>query len=173
MGNVFRNAQTGFIMTGMGLLWIWRNWSLVTSIWTFPRLPGDWSNSEQVRLFFLALMRSRAISELIKLAPNIRWTHSMVKKLELLADNVVVWNFVWDFMVSPPPEPVIPDGPAPRRVSLRDRIRDRMDARRLNSVALDVPEGSPISLAGASDMEDLLNAVKALKLVFDKTARLE
>ena len=158
MKDLVTNAKAGFAMTGMTLLWIWRNWSLIMAIITFPRPPKNWSDSEAVRLFTISLLRSKASTELVKLVPFIKWGDAAREKVARLAENRTLWSLVWEFIHTP--EVVTP----PKRLTLRERISERLDRRRSS------PELQTVTL---TEVEDLITVLKALQLVYDKTSKLE
>lgn len=107
------------IFSGIGFLWT--HWSLIWSFRTFPSLPKDWTDSEQVRLFFIALMRSCAAVQLTQLTPT-KWDDNLRRFLASLAENVELWNIAWDMFNRVD----IQGSEQERRPTLRERIRERM-----------------------------------------------
>jgi len=84
-------------------------------------LPKDWTDSEQVRLFFIALMRSCAAVQLTQLTPT-KWDDNLRRFLASLAENVELWNIAWDMFNRVD----IQGSEQERRPTLRERIRERM-----------------------------------------------
>lgn len=146
------------------ILLVLKNRALIWSMRTFPKPPTDWKDGEAVRLFVIALCKSAAIQELAKLVPNIKWIDSMREKLVRLAESTVVWDIVWNIIMN---SDVQRD--EIRKLTLRERIRARIDARRGNLSS----EPFPTSIAETTDIEDLVTAVKTLQLIYDKEAKIE
>jgi hypothetical protein len=167
------SAKAGFAMTIMGIHWIYSHWGLIWSFITFPKLPKDWNNSEGVRVFTIALMQSRAALELSKIVP-VKWSDSMRAKIVTLASNTTVWNFAWEFITSSEPH----GDTTPKRLTIRERIKGRREKKQLNWDVVTKPhleKDSNFELVTIQDedIEDLITALKVVRLIYNKKETLD
>ena len=113
-------AIFSFVPTLLSVLFfVRRHWHLVESLRTFPTLPDDWTDSEKVRIFVAALMRSNAADEMTKLTTT-KWDDNLRLVLANLAENPVFWGIAWDVANRADNE----DGS--ERLTLRERIKNRL-----------------------------------------------
>jgi hypothetical protein len=149
-------ATISVLTTAMAVLaFVWTHWRLIVSLRSFPKLPDNWKDAEQVRIFFVALMRSDVAHELTKLLP-IRWGDNSRLILAVLADSPTLWNIAWDFANG------IDHSDSTRRETIRGRIRDRLSQMFRQTSAMP---------AHAEDVEELVAAIQATKLVFRKSSQ--
>jgi len=134
---------------------MWKHWRLIISLSSFPKLPDNWKDSEQVRVFFVALMRSDVAHEITKLIP-LRWGDNARFLLVNLADNPELWGLAWAFANG------VDYSDSGNRSTIRDRIRDRLS--QMFGRTSTMPE-----LAG--DVEELVAAIQVTQLIFKKSSQ--
>ena len=141
------------LSTAMAVLaFVWKHWQLIISLRSFPKLPNNWTDSEQVRVFFVALMRSDTIRELAKFLP-MRWSDNSRLILAVLADNPTLWGLAWDFANG------IDHRNSGSRETMRDRIRNRLS--QMFGRTSTMPEH-------AENVEELVAAIETVKLIFGR-----
>ena len=141
------------LSTAMSVLWfVYKHWRLIVSLRSFPKLPDNWKDSEQVRIFFVALMQSDTIRELAKILP-VRWNDNYRLILATLADNPTLWNIAWDFAGGGD------HGDSGKRETMRDRIRNRLS--QMFGRTSTIPEH-------AENVEELVAAIETVKLIFGR-----
>ena len=69
----------------------WKYRMLLLSFTSFPKLPNSWKSSEEVRVFFIAFMRSDTAHEFVKMTP-IKWDDVMRPILATLAEIPMIWD---------------------------------------------------------------------------------
>jgi len=140
MMNYIRN-----LLAGLSL--VFRHWRLILAFRTMPEFPTNWRNKEEVRKFFIAFVKSELALELTRLTPT-KWDDHTLRVLVALAERQSIWDVAWNmlrFEESPP-----------QRQTLRERIRDRWNARGLGS-------STPTSI---DDTEILVTAVRTVEGLF-------
>jgi hypothetical protein len=143
----------------LSVIWmVWKNWNFICSFKTFPALPNNWKDSNQVRTFFIALMRSDCVGELIKLVPGIKWTDITRTLLAELASNDILWNLVWGIATNT----AIHE--QDRKLSIRERIRKWRSDRGI--APKDIGFANKSSLEIDAGLTELASAIIALQLAF-------
>jgi len=143
-----------FSVIASGLLFALKNWRLILSLWTFPPLPKNWQDSSDVRRFFVALLKSQALIEIFTRMPS-KWSGSRLKLIDF-ASNVILWDAAWAIAFRTDGGN---DGGGERRLTLRERIRNRISGTTAKEfVTEEQVEGT----------EELAKKIKALLLTFDE-----
>jgi len=120
--------------------------------WLLPKLPTTWKDSEQVRLFAVALLRSDIAVELTKLA-GIHLSESTIRKFTLLAEHSAMWTIVWSIFNSKEDD----GGESQRRGMIREFIRNRLISR---------PAGFADTTECAVNVDEFVTTLKAVKILF-------
>ena len=129
---------------------LWRHWRLVVSFFSFPKLPDNWEDSEQVRLFMVALLRSETAHELTQLTVT-RVDDDLRLILATLASNATIWKIAWEFANN-----IDKDG-GEKKGTIRDWIRTRIAGLFGQTSAMN---------KHVERVEDLVTAIKATKMAF-------
>jgi len=132
---------------------IWNNWSLISSLKTFPNLPTDWNNSVQVRTFLIDLLKSTAFEELVKRASYLKWADKNFRELIIqLASNDKLWNLVWEMKT-------LPDEKEQQK-TIRGQIRERFANRLSSNEKHALPSDDLVLESGATELRSALLAVE-------------
>ena len=135
---------------------VFRHWSLIKSLFSFPGLPKSWSDSEAVRLFVIALMTSDTVEELTKLADT-KWDKKFRNVVTGLANQPALWDMAWEIIANADSigiDTIV----HPKR--LRERIRERFSR--------NLPSSETERFPVVESVKDLATAIVAVKLIFDR-----
>ena len=134
---------------------------LILSIRTFPAIPKNWRDSEEVRIFTSLMAKSPATIELVAIIP-MRWTANTLSRIGALAENKILWGVVWTFIAD---KEIDRDETSlvPKKLTFRERVRQRLDKQKVQT-----PEDVIISSVDLSEVEDLITFAKNMQLLFDK-----
>ena len=134
-----------------GVMWGLKHWQLILAAIRMPKLPTDWQNSEQVRLFVIAFLRSDMAGELTRLMST-RWSAAVRVRVAAFAESPQLWAMAWEVICSP-------ENAVAEKQRLRDRIRARFASRSAQERVL---------AEQADGVEELAEVVQALNLMFGK-----
>jgi len=124
--------------------------------WLLPKLPTSWKDSEQVQVFFVALIRSTTANELTKLT-KIPLDDKTRLALATLAENSVFWGIAWSMLNSGIDE-------TKQRETIRERIRNRISD--IRGRFFGVPESLLLDDSVETDIEKLVTMLNAAKVLF-------
>jgi len=126
--------------------------------WLLPKLPTNWNDSEQVQVFFVALIRSTMANEFTKLA-RIPLDANTRLALATLAENSVLWSIAWKMLNSKEENDVII-----RRETIRERVSNQIAEIRNRFAG--IPESLLQNDGFEMDMDKLVTTLKAAKILF-------
>ena len=135
------------------LMWGWRYRSLVLAALRMPKLPTDWRDSEQVRLFFIAFARSDVAKELTQITVT-RWDDNVRERMASLAEQKSMWDLAWEIVYSA-------ENTVVRKQTLRERIRARFVSRFAYGE-------SAVPTSQLEGLEALTDEIQTLNVVFGK-----
>jgi hypothetical protein len=151
------NLSKSISLVVSGISFVFRHWSLLVSFLTFPKVPNNWKDKEEVRIFVIALASSDAAHELTKLVST-KWNENLRASIVLFAGQQVLWNMAWDIIYHADSSIGIDTIVEPK--SIRERIRNRFK--------FALPSSASEAAKTVEDVKDLATALQTVRLVFDK-----